>query len=128
MSRPPDFPKNLKPFLFQGRCDAVIITAPSHLKPSNTVDMNMAGVEACPQSSTLTPQDLSASTAQSLRSPELSLGSWPTEILISQGSTPVFLFSHFTKPFMRTSVSGFPRLTCSFSIPSSAIPLMSEPF
>ena len=50
LSRPPRLLKNFIPLRFQGRWLAVIITAPSASNSGNTVDMNMAGVEAMPQS------------------------------------------------------------------------------
>ena len=57
--------------------------APSHLYPSKIVDMNMAGVDASPQSKTLTPASIIVYTRVSFKASALILESYPTEILIS---------------------------------------------
>ena len=44
--------KNFSPFLLNGRWLAVIMQAPSYRVSGYTMDMNIAGVEAMPQSDT----------------------------------------------------------------------------
>ena len=51
-SRPPSLVKNLRPFRLYGRWLAVIMMDPSMAVSSKIMDMNMAGVDARPQSVT----------------------------------------------------------------------------
>ena len=89
--------------------------------------MNIAGVEASPQSSTVTPAAVRAAvTASRRRGPETRL-SRPTETVSSPAGLPVRRASHAAKPaaiaFTRSSV----RSSGSPGTPSTATPRMSVP-
>ena len=89
-SRPPFSVKNLRPLRLYGRWLAVIMMAPSMAVSSKMMDMNMAGVEARPQSVTWTPRPRRpAKTASFIMSAEMR-ESWPTAMRKSPSFLPNF--------------------------------------
>ena len=126
LSSPPLGVKNLSPLRLNGRWLAVTITEAVALVWSLTVVINMAGVEASPQSSISAPiltaplmkVALTASPDRRQSAPIAIVGCW----------LPVVLLIHFTKALAIVSTTSGVKLTFSPSMPSSATPLMSEPF
>ena len=127
-SKPPSLSKNLYPFLLNGRWLAVIIIAPSNANSSNTVVINIEGVETSPQSYTFAPAATMPFAAAANRLSAVILESCPIPMRSASGFLPFFSASHLAKPppirFPASSV----RFTASPATPSHAIPRISLPF
>ena len=102
--------------------------APSHWYSLNMVDMNMAGVDARPQSKTVIPASIRVYIKVSFKASALSLESCPTDTLMSAVCLPVFSWSQRMKPLVKALASLEPRVISSPGTPSMDTPLMSEPF
>ena len=126
LSSPPLGVKNLRPLRLNGRWLAVTITEAVAFTVSLMVVINMAGVEAKPQSTTLAP----ASAAPFMKAPLMALPerrqSIPTAIV--GFSTPIVFLNQQTNDLPIVMITSSVRLTFSPSIPSRATPLMSDPF
>ena len=126
LSRPPLGVKNFSPLRLNGRWLAVTITAAVAFSCSLMVVINIAGVDASPQSTTFAPASLAPFTkAPLIMSPEMRQ-SIPTVIV--GVFVPVVFLVQQTKDLAIVSTASSVRFTCSPSIPSRATPLMSEPF
>ena len=126
LSSPPLGVKNFSPLRLNGRWLAVTITAAEAIVGALTVDINIAGVEASPQSTTFAPACIAPFTKASLMPSPDRRQSVP--IATVRSSLSVVSPSHFTNDFAIISVTSGVRFTCSPSTPSSATPLISEPF
>ena len=125
-SNPPLAVKNFNPLRFQGKWLAVTITAPSARSCLSTVAINIAGVDAIPKLSTVAPT-AAAPLAKACRSAGLEMReSLPTAMVCAV--FPFFSPSQATNACAKAVVTSLVRFTLSPSIPSSATPLISEPF
>ena len=93
MSKPPSGTKNFIPLRSLGRWLAVSITAPSKAVSGKTVLINIAGVEARPQSKAAAPQAVMPPMAAAVRLLAVRRLSWPTPTRRSAGALPVFALS-----------------------------------
>src|SRR6266542_2206750 len=96
LSRPPRFVKNFRPFLLKGKWLAVSITEPSYWHFSNTVLINMAGVEAIPQSTAEAPADTIPCIKAFINEGPDILESLPTETVNFSGGKPFRSDNHKT--------------------------------
>ena len=92
------FSKNFRPLRSGGRWLAVIITAPSQSVSGNTQLMNMAGVEAMPQSSTVKPIWLSVLHTAACSAGPVKRESRPTATRQRVGAFPQASDSQKPKP------------------------------
>ena len=102
------------------------MTEASKAKPSVTVDMNMAGVEAMPRSVTCRPSAAIASMSHSASCGPDRRESRPTAT--RSVSLPSRARSHRAKPRPISRQACSVRFTCWPSMPSMATPRMSLPF
>ena len=127
-SAPPSLVKNFIPLRLYGRWLAVSMIAPSALISSNTVVMNIAGVDASPQSMTLAPRDVSPPIAAFFSSGPETRESRPIVTFMSDADRPVFFSRKSMKPIaIRHTASGV-RFTGSSATPATATPRTSLPF
>ena len=92
-----------------------------------TVVMNMAGVEASPQSYNVTPAaDKTPQTALLMRSAEI-LESLPIYTVISEGASPVFSDRYCRNPYVifRTA-SSVSEASSPTAVPLISVPLLRE--
>ena len=126
LSRPPLGVKNFSPLRLKGRWLAVTMTEAVAFTASLIVVINMAGVEARPQSTTLAPASVAPFTKALLMLLPERRQSVPTAIV--GASSPEVFLSQQTNALPIVSTTSCVRFTCSPSMPSRATPLMSEPF
>ena len=126
LSSPPFFVKNFSPLRLKGKWLAVIIIPAVVGRFLSTVAINIAGVEAMPQSNTFAPLSMNPSTSDAFNAGPDILESVPTAMLGL--SVPVSSCNHFTNDCANILTTSGVRLTSSPITPSIAIPRMSEPF
>ena len=102
--------------------------APSAENSSNTVDMNMAGVEARPQSNTQMPREAKVSEEYFFKEGPVRRESMPIAIFISEKVLFTLIFNHSAKAVAIFTASILPRFTSSPPGIFKATPLMSLPF
>ena len=126
LSSPPSRVKNFIPLRLKGKWLAVSIIAPSAFVSSKTVDINIAGVEASPQSKTFTPFATNALITAVLSFFAVILESCPIAIF------KIFFCSFFsrkmTNPAAIRLTASSVKFTVSPATPSTAIPRTSLPF
>ena len=127
-STPPSFVKNLRPLRLKGRWLAVIMMEPSICVSFSTMDMNIAGVEARPQSTVTQPAAVSASSTAFLSAGAEMRVSWPTAMRSSFFALPVRSARKSRKPEAMRFAASAVRFTGSPSTPSTATPRTSLPF
>ena len=102
--------------------------APSICVALNTVDMNIAGVEASPQSTVTQPAAVSASKTAFFSTGAEMRASWPTAMRRSRLLSPVRCARNSTNPLAMRFAASAVRFTGSSATPSTAIPRTSLPF
>ena len=95
-SSPPSLSKNLIPFLLKGRWLAVIIAEPWNAVSAKTIDINIAGVVAIPQSTTFAPALTIPAINPSAKAEPETLESRPTPIVNAVASQSSFFANQLT--------------------------------
>ena len=126
LSNPPSRVKNFSPLRLNGKWLAVIITPPVTGSSRSTVDMNMAGVEARPQSRTSAPARVAPSMKAAFSAGPDRRESIPTATVT--GRSTARSYNHLTKAAAIIAVTSAVRFTCSPAMPSRATPRISDPF
>lgn len=101
---------------------------PSNFVSGKTMLMNIAGVVAMPQSTTLTPQEERPAIAAFARASPVIRESRPIPTVKDSTDLPHFFESHEAKLWAIIFDARGVRFTFSPSIPSQATPRMSLPF
>ena len=126
-STPPSFVKNLRPLRLNGRWLAVIMIEPSIFVSGRTMDMNIDGVDARPQSTVTAPAYVSASSTASLSIGAERRESWPTAMRRSLTFLPVFCERKSRKPLVMRLAASALSVTGSSATPSIETPRTSLP-